>query len=64
MTGVFFPVATAGEVMESGALLAHVSGYFGNKLAEIRAPVRGVMLIIYNTPPVSKDEEAITLAEW
>ena len=63
-TGTFFPVASAGEVVEPGALLAYVSDFFGNRVAEIRAPVRGVVLVIYDTPPVNKDEEAITLAEW
>ncbi len=63
-TGMFFPVAKAGEAVESGALLAYISDYFGNRVTEIRAPVRGVVLIIYDTPPVSKGEEAITLAEW
>lgn len=63
-TGLFFPVAREGEVVEPDALLAYVSDYFGNRVAEIRAPVRGLVLIIYDTPPVSKDEEPITLAEW
>jgi predicted deacylase len=63
-TGLFFPVAREGEVVEPGALLAWVSDYFGNRVADIRAPVRGVVLIIYDTPPVSKGEEPVTLAEW
>jgi hypothetical protein len=42
-----------------GDRTAYVSDCFGNRLAEIRAPVRGVVLVIYDTPPVSKDEEAI-----
>ena len=63
-TGLFFPVAKAGEAVEPGALLAYLGDYFGNRIAEIRSPVRGVVLTIYETPPVSKGEEAITLAEW
>jgi uncharacterized protein len=35
-TGMFFPVATAGEVVESGVLLAYVSDYFGNRLAGLQ----------------------------
>jgi predicted deacylase len=63
-TGLFFPQVREGEAVNAGALLAYIGDSFGNRIAEMRAPARGIVLIIYDTPPVTRQEEAITLAEW
>lgn len=64
VSGVFHARCRIGELVDRGALLAEVSDYFGNKSAELRAPVRGVVMMLNHTPPVSKGETPVTIGEW
>ena len=64
VTGVFHPRCRIGEVVDSGALLAEVTDYFGVKIAELRAPLRGVVMMLTRTPPVSRGETPVTIGEW
>ncbi len=64
VSGIFHARCRKGELVDRGALLAEVSDYFGNKSAELRAPVRGVVMMLNHTPPVSKGETPVTIGEW
>jgi predicted deacylase len=59
--GLFTAHARIGELVESGALLGTVSDYFGDPLAELRAPERGVVLMLRHKPPVNAGEGLVTL---
>ena len=59
--GLFESYCKIGELVEKDALLGIVRDYFGEPLAELRAPRRGVVLILQNAPPVSKGTGLITL---
>lgn len=60
-TGLFEPHCAIGELVETGALLGIVRDYFGEPLAELRAPTRGVVLIMQHAPPVTSGAGLITL---
>ena len=59
--GLFESYCKIGELVEKEALLGIVRDYFGEPLAELRAPRRGVVLILQNAPPVNKGTGLITL---
>lgn len=63
-TGILIPRVRAGELVGAGTLLGVVVDYFGATLAELRAPVRGVLLILNGAPAVNTGETPFTIGEW
>ena len=55
-TGLWYPVAQPGRTVAAGTLLGVVTDYFGQRLAEVRAPFAGVVLYIVHTPPINTGE--------
>lgn len=55
-TGLFYPAVKMGHTVAKGTLLGTLTDFFGNPLAEIRAPFAGMVNYIVATPPVSKGE--------
>jgi predicted deacylase len=62
-SGLLYPLVTVGDKIQKGALLAYITDYFGKRSGEIHAPADGTVLSIFETPPVGKDEEAVTIAQ-
>ena len=60
-TGVFHPKVDRGQYVQQGALLAEITDFFGNRIAEMRAPFSGVVLYIIGTPPVNQGNPAVFL---
>lgn len=59
--GFFEPKCEIGEFVQQGALLGIVRDYFGEPIAELRAPNRGVVLMLQNAPPANKGAALITI---
>lgn len=55
-TGIFYAAVKPGHTVAAGALLGRLTDFFGNTLAEIRAPYAGMVNYVVATPPVSKGE--------
>jgi hypothetical protein len=55
-TGVFHARVQPGNTVAQGTILGLLTDYFGNTLAEIRAPFAGVVLYVVATPPVRQGE--------
>jgi predicted deacylase len=55
-TGVFLPAVEAGYAVAEGTLLGRLVDFFGDPIAEIRAPFAGVVNYVVGTPPVSEGE--------
>ncbi|MFQ5817807.1 MAG: succinylglutamate desuccinylase/aspartoacylase family protein [Terriglobia bacterium] len=55
-TGIFYAALEPGETVARGTLVGTLTDFFGNKLAEVRAPFAGVVLYVVTTPPVSTGE--------
>jgi predicted deacylase len=55
-TGVLYPHVERDQEVAEGALLAHVNDFFGETIAEVRAPFAGVVLYIVATPPMTKGQ--------
>lgn len=55
-TGTWHPVVQPGQTVAAGAVLGTINDFFGNQLAEIRAPFAGRMLYVVATPATSVGE--------
>ena len=55
-TGIFYAATKPGYTVAQGALLGTLTDFFGNKLADVRAPFAGMVNYVIATPPVSKGE--------
>jgi len=61
-TGVFQALVKPGHTVAQAALLGRLTDFFGNQLAEIRAPFGGVVTYVVATPPVTKGEPLAMVA--
>lgn len=64
VSGVFQPRCRIGELVDKGTVVAEVTDYFGDVVAELRSPVRGIVLMLNHTPPVNRGEAPVTIGEW
>lgn len=55
-TGILYPHVEPDQQVSQGALLAHITDFFGAAAAEVRAPFDGVILYIVATPPITKGQ--------
>jgi len=55
-TGVWTPLVERGHYVPAGGLLGEVTDFFGDKIAEIRAPFAGVVLYVVATPAMNARE--------
>ena len=55
-TGILYPRVQKDEKVKKGALMAVITDFFGKKIAEVKAPVAGIVLYIVATPPISKGQ--------
>jgi hypothetical protein len=56
VTGIFYPLVEKGDVVQKETLLGYITDFFGQRIAEVRAPLGGIVLYILGTPPVSAGE--------
>lgn len=45
-----------GRTVEQGALIGYLKDFFGERLAEVRAPFPGILLYVVATPAMSEGE--------
>ena len=55
-TGILYPHVQRDQRVEEGALVAHITDFFGETIAEVRAPFAGVVLYVVATPPIVKGQ--------
>ena len=55
-TGVWHPRVERGQSVQKGALIGILTDFFGDQLAEIRAPFGGIVLYVVGTPAMSQNE--------
>lgn len=55
-TGVWMPAVEVGQYVAEGTLLGYVTDFFGDRIAEVRAPFAGVAMYIVETPAMSRGE--------
>jgi predicted deacylase len=55
-TGILYPHVERNAIVKKGAVMAHITDFFGKKVAEVKAPFAGVVLYIVATPPITKGQ--------
>jgi predicted deacylase len=55
-TGVWHAAVERGHTVAQGAVLGRLTDFFGNTVADIRAPFAGEVLYIVATPAMNKGE--------
>src|SRR5215813_10832026 len=55
-TGIFYPLVTRGQFVESGMKIGYVTDLFGKTIFEARSPSAGVVLYICAVPSMKKGE--------
>jgi predicted deacylase len=55
-TGILYPHVRPDQMVKKGARLAHITDFFGKKIADVKAPVTGKVLYIVATPPITKGQ--------
>jgi len=55
-TGAWHPQVEIGQFVPDGGLLGYVTDYFGDRIAEVRAPFAGVAMYVVETPAMSQGE--------
>ncbi len=61
--GLFYALVERKQKVKKDQLLGYVTDLFGNRLQEVRAPFSGVVVYFTATPPISKGEALVNLAE-
>jgi predicted deacylase len=62
-SGVFEARTRDGYLVSEGALLGVLSDFFGQQIAEVRAPFSGVVNYVISTPPVSAGEPVAMISK-
>jgi predicted deacylase len=55
-SGVLYPKVDRDQTVAAGDLIALVTDFFGNQIAEVRAPIPGLVLYVVTTPPITKGQ--------
>ena len=55
-TGILYAQVECDQTLPKGALLAHITDFFGKTIAEVRSPLDGLVLYIVATPPITKGQ--------
>ena len=62
-TGIFYGLVERGHTVAEGTLVGYVTDFFGNRLADIRAPFAGELLYVIGTPAINKGEPIAFVAQ-
>ncbi len=62
-TGILYSQVECNQTVPKGALLAHITDFFGKTIAEVRSPIDGLVLYIVATPPISKGQPVACIGE-
>jgi predicted deacylase len=61
--GIFYPLAIPEAYVQQGMIIGYVTDYFGNKLADVPAPLSGVVLYICSVPSMKKGDTVANVGE-
>ncbi len=61
--GIFYPLVVPEAYVRQGMRIGYVTDYLGNKIADITAPVSGVITLVGAVPSMKKGDTAAYVAE-
>jgi uncharacterized protein len=61
--GIFYPLVVPESYVQQGMRIGYTTDYFGNKLADVVAPVSGVVVFVCSVPSMKKGDTAAYIGE-
>jgi predicted deacylase len=61
--GIFYALGVPEAYVERGMIVGYTTDYFGNKLADVKAPVTGVITFICSVPSMKKGNAVVVIGE-
>lgn len=61
--GSWFPLVDTEKMVQEGEIIGYMTDWFGNRIFEAKAPIKGMLILRLEAPPVSKGELLLTVAE-
>jgi predicted deacylase len=61
--GIFYPQVVPEGYVQQGMRIGYTTDYFGNKLADVIAPVSGVVVYVCSVPSMKKGDTAAYIGE-
>jgi uncharacterized protein len=61
--GIFYPLVVPEAYVQQGMRIGYTTDYFGNKLADVIAPVSGVVVYVCSVPSMKKGDTAAYIGE-
>jgi len=61
--GIFYPLVGPEAYVARGMIVGYVTDYFGNKLADVTAPLAGVVTYICSVPSMKKGDTQVNIGE-
>jgi hypothetical protein len=55
-TGILYAKVKPDEEVKKGAILAEITDFFGKRIAQVKSPVKGKVLYIVATPPITRGQ--------
>ncbi len=61
--GIFYPSVVPEGYVHQGMSVGYITDYFGNKIADIPAPVTGVVTLVCSVPTMKKGDSVVNIGE-
>ena len=61
--GIFYPLVVPESYVQQGMIIGYTTDFFGNKLADIKAPKSGVVVYVCSVPSMNKGGTAANIGE-
>ena len=61
--GIFYPSVVPEGYVHQGMMVGYITDYFGNKIAEVTAPVTGVVTLVCSVPTMKKGDSVVNIGE-
>jgi predicted deacylase len=61
--GIFYPLVVPEAYVARGMIVGYVTDYFGNKLADVTAPLSGVVTYICSVPSMKRGDTEVNIGE-
>ncbi|HUA86979.1 MAG TPA: M14 family metallopeptidase [Bryobacteraceae bacterium] len=55
-TGILYPKVKCDQTVKKGEILAEITDFFGKRIARVKSPVKGKVLYIVATPPITRGQ--------
>jgi predicted deacylase len=59
--GIFYPAVTVGQKVEKGQVVGEFRDWFGEPIAKVVSPAKGIVLFLVTSPAINKDDPILSV---